>query len=239
MLTYIVYTNVLLTPQVCIAQKTFEGQTETIPCGLIPENQYWANTFTLLRLISRPFRQEGFYMLCFFQMKMLVLLSLPVCFFCHIRNTSVAISAFKSLHRWTFGSHIFFPYNEFGKLVTNIPLVLLITSTLQKHYLCPILLTSYSFDLSGFGSLGTVFWEGSHDRVAAVSSPSFFFFLMDENINSYQYVMDFIIVWLSLFDFPGKNKSFPLTLFRRRQGWKVCLSCHQLSLRFINNMNIY
>lgn len=71
------YINVLLTAQVCTAHKTFEGWTESIPCGLIPPNQYWANKFILLRLISRPFRQEEFYVQRFFQVKMLILVILP------------------------------------------------------------------------------------------------------------------------------------------------------------------
>lgn len=142
------YTNVLLTAQVYIAHKTFEGRTESIPCGLIPQNQYWANKFILLSLISRPFRQEEFYGLCFFQVKMLVLVVLPRSAFSATSEILQWLS--EPLRAFTDGPlHLIYSFH-----ITNLenwsqisPLVSLITSTLQKHCCCPILLTSYSFDL--------------------------------------------------------------------------------------------
>lgn len=54
---------------------------------------------------------------------------------------------------------------------------------------------------------------------------------MDQNIDSYQYVMDLIIVWLS-----RKKKAFILLCLGvdRVILWKVYHSYNQLSLRFIN-----
>lgn len=132
------YANVLPTAQLCIALKTFEGNRTYAVCAR-SQNQYWADRFILLSLISRSFRSEEFYIL-FPRQNACSCDYSTVCLFCLIRNTSVAVSAFKSLHRQTPSSHIFFPHKKFGKLITNFPLVSLITSTLQKHSHCHIFL---------------------------------------------------------------------------------------------------
>lgn len=160
------------------------------------------------------------------------------CIFCHIRGTSVAVSAFKSFHRQVPPGQIFFLHNTFGKLITNISLVSLITSTPQKHCHCPFLLTSYSFDLHGFGRVGTAFWEGSHDKVATVSSPCFSFFPYEPNIT------DLII------DSPEKqtNKQHPnfhFTSFCFCSGadgvilWKIYLFMSSVIVMFYWSISTY
>lgn len=154
-LTILCCASVLLTTQVYTTRKIFEGQTEFIPCVLIPQNQYWANKYIALRLISRPFRQEEFFLLYFFPVKIPRACSYDssVCLFCHIRNPLVYVSASNSLHRMTPQFHMFFPHKSTKSLIVS-----LITSTCRSIIIAPsILLLTYSFNLNGFGGLKLCF----------------------------------------------------------------------------------